>query len=461
MRRVLFLAYHFPPVGGGGVQRSVKFVRYLPELGYEPVVVTGAGPSDDRWTPEDETLAAEIPSGIEIHRVPGPVPPPSAGWRRRAERLLDAPAPFSRWWVEGAVELGRRLGAKVDLVYGGLVPYETAEAAAALASSLGKPWVADLQDPWALDEMWIYPTGIHRRRDLVRMRRLLGSAAAVVMNTPEAARRLVRAFPELGRAKVLSIPNGFDAADFAGPPPRRADGAFRIVHAGTLHSELGGRHRRTRWLRRLLGGAPVPTVDIFTRSHAYLLEAIAGLLEEEPALRSTLQVHLAGVLSAEDRRLAARSPVTRLLGYLPHTETLALLRSADLLFLPMQGLPPGTRAGLVPGKTYEYLASGRPILAAVPDGDARDLLAEAGTARLCRPADTAAMARIVREEIARRCSGTPAARPDPKVLARYERRRLVAELAIVFASVLEGSGASPADTEPGESARDAALPATA
>ena len=144
-----------------------------------------------------------------------------------------------------------------------------------------------------------------------------------------------------------------------------------------------------------------------------------------------LEVHLAGVTSPVDVELAARSPFVRMPGYLPHDETLELLRTADLLFLPMQDLPEGTRAGIVPGKTYEYLGSGRRILAAVPDGDARDLLAEAGGAILCRPADVDGLAAAILSELDRRS----AAGPDPKIVARYEYRVLAARLAAVFDSL--------------------------
>jgi glycosyltransferase involved in cell wall biosynthesis len=437
MRRVLFLAYHFPPVGGGGVQRNAKFARYLPELGYEPVVVTGPGAVDDRWTPSDYTLNGQVRGDLEIHRVAGPEPPMSAGRRARAERWLGVEAPSARWWIDGAVELGRRAGAGTDLIYCSLVPYETAEAVMRLADELGKPWVVDLQDPWALDEMWVYPSRLHLRRDRARMRECLAGADAVVMNTPEAALRVERRFPELRGRVVVSIPNGFDVSDFFAAAPARDDRVFRIVHTGTLHTDRGRRHRAGGVAKRLLGGAPAK-VDILTRSHVYLLAAIDQLLEREPELAGRIEVHLAGVLSETDRQVALRSPVSRLHGYLPHAKTIELIRSADLLFLPMQELEPGARAGLVPGKTYEYLASGRPILGAVPDGDARDLLLEAGTGRVCRPSDVEAMAQIISAELQRARRGGPPTPPRAKVLARYERRRLTRELAGVFDTVLGG-----------------------
>ena len=262
-----------------------------------------------------------------------------------------------------------------------------------LSRELGRPWVADLGDPWALDEMMVYPTGLHRRQELRRMRQLLGSAAAIVMSTPEAVSRVKRAFPELAAKPIVAIPNGFDASDFEGVVPERDDGVFRIVHTGYLHTELGRRQRRMAALRRLLGGE-TRGVDILTRSHVYLLKAIELLLERDPGLRNRIEVHFAGVLSGADREIASRSDVVRLHGYLPHAESIGLIRSADLLFLPMQNVRPGTRSSTVPGKTYEYLASGRPILAAVPDGDARDILAVRERA-ICRPDDIDGMIEIV------------------------------------------------------------------
>jgi glycosyltransferase involved in cell wall biosynthesis len=430
MRRVAFLSYYFPPIGGAGAQRPARFVRHLPSLGYEPVVVTGPGAASGRWTPRDEDLDADIPPEIDVLRLDGPEPPESAGRRARAERWLELESPWSRWWIDGAVETGRRAG-DVDVVYAWMSPFETTEAAARLARELGAPWVADLGDPWALDEMMVYPSRLHRLRTLARMRRELGSAAAIVMSTPEAVKRLLEAFPELRDKAVVAIPNGYDAADFEGPPPARADDAFRIVHTGYLHTELGRRHRRSSRSRRILGGT-VAGVDFLTRSHVYLLDAIDRLVERDPTLASRIELHLAGVLSQADRESGGRSDVVRMLGYVPHDESVALMRSADLLFLPMHDLPPGVRAGIVPGKTYEYLASGRPILAAVPDGDARDILAEAGNAFLCRPADSDAMAGAVSEAVERRRAGDAPAPPRPDVVERYEYGRLARDLAGVF-----------------------------
>jgi glycosyltransferase involved in cell wall biosynthesis len=437
MRKILFHSYHYPPIGGSGAKRPLTLCRYLPDVGYEPIVITGAGATSDRWAPADETLLSQVPEGIERRRLPpSKYPETSPRWRARAERWLGLRSPWGRWWVEGSVGLGLEAGVEADLVYVWMQPYESAEAGVELSRRLDIPWIADMGDPWALDEMMVYPTSRHRARELRRMSTLLGTASAIVMNTPEAAVRLVSALPELGDRPVVAIPNGFDPADFAGPPPIRADAAFRLVHTGSLHTDLGLDHRRLRRVRRALGGSAAQ-VDVLTRSHIYVLRAIGAVLERDPRAAEVLEFHLAGLLTETDRQIALQSAVVRLHGYLTHRASLELIRSADLLFLPMHNLPQGVRASIVPGKTYEYLASGTPILAAVPDGDARDLLTEAGNATICRPDDVEGMARALLEALDRHRRRVPAPSPPERdVVARFDYRGLAAKLGEVFDEVL-------------------------
>ena len=342
---------------------------------------------------------------------------------------------FVRWWIDSVKRFERAPGQEIDVILGELGPYETSFGVEKLAARLGVPWVADLQDPWALDEMRLYPTALHRLADRRRMRSTLRSAAAVVMNTPEAAARLLSAFPELRRQRVVSITNGFDAKDFGQSVPEREDSAFRIVHSGSLHTDLAQQERTAGRIRRRLGGMPVPTVDFRTRSHVYLMEAVDEVLRTDPSLQRVVEVHLVGATTDADRQAAARYPFVHFDGHKPHAEAVSLLRTADLLFLPMQDLPVGVRAGLVPGKTYEYIASGTPILAAVPDGDAREILLSVGTATVCRPPDVDCLVRALRERIQAWRDGAPRPQPDPAVLARFEARNLTSQLAALLHEV--------------------------
>jgi glycosyltransferase involved in cell wall biosynthesis len=440
VKRVLFLSYHFPPVGGAGVQRSVKFVRHLPEFGYHPAVVTGPGAGAGRWTPEDPSLAAEVAADLEVERLPDAPPLETAGPRRRAERLLQLPSPFRRWWVSGAVAAGRRQP-RPDVIYASMSPFETATAAARLSQELGAPWIADLRDPWALDENAPHPSAVHRWLARRQMARVLSTAAAVVMNTEEAA-RVARQMLGGSRSRVVAIPNGYDASDFTGPAPAPDTRVLSIVHTGYLHTEIGLRHRRTAGLRARLGGTE-RGVDFLPRSHVYILRALERLIAEHPDARSRMRLRLAGVLSPTDLEVIAASAhpdIVDALGYVPHSESVDLVRSAGLLFLPMYDLPPGRRARIVPGKAYEYLASSRPILAAVPDGDARELMEAADRAYVCRPTDVEGMASAIAAELDRPADDRAAPAEREALITRYERRRLTARLAEVLDDVLRDAG---------------------
>jgi glycosyltransferase involved in cell wall biosynthesis len=223
-------------------------------------------------------------------------------------------------------------------------------------------------------------------------------------------------------------------ADLAGPQPPRDESRFRIAHAGYLHTEDGLRLRQVGWARRALGGTYAP-IDVLPRSHYFLMQAVEALIARRPELGSRIEVVLAGALTQVDRDLAAPHPWMRLLGYVSHPDTVELLRASNLLFLPMHDLEEGTRAGLVPGKTYEYLATKTPVLAAIPDGDARDILEEAGNALLCRPKDVAAMTDLIAGQIEQWEAGIEPEAPDPAVLARFERQALTDDLADVLQAV--------------------------
>jgi glycosyltransferase involved in cell wall biosynthesis len=262
------------------------------------------------------------------------------------------------------------------------------------------------------------------------MLRLLRGANAVVMNTPEAARRVRELLP--GK-RVAVVSNGYDSNDFRGGPVERSDGIFRIVHTGSLHTEFGLAQRELGAVRRALGGS-VTGVNFLTRSHVYLLEAL-GRLEAE--LRRPVELHLVGSLTAADEAALADAPVAvRRHGFLPHAETVALIRSADLLFLPLHDVGEGRRVSIVPCKTYEYLASGKPILAAVPDGDARDLLGRSGTALISRPSDVDGLARALARELRRWRARIAAPQANAKVAEAFEYSVLTANLAAVYDDVL-------------------------
>lgn len=436
MIKVLYIAYYFPPLGGGGVQRSLKFVEQLPSEGILPIVLTGPLPSysaEDYWAPRDTSLMASLSPEVQIHRVDGKAPAGSS-WQRFCSYFMR-PSAFATWWTSSVVRLGTKVGHGANLVFATMSPFESGVAASEVSRRLGIPWVADLRDPWALDEVQSYPTELHRRRELRTMATVLSTASAIVMNAPEAAATLKRRIPGLRCKRILTITNGFDDAEFLIPPVPRIDGLFRIVHTGTF---LEAWHKRL--IDRLLGrydGA----VDLSTyRSPAFLLEAADRWAAQNPTAARETELVFAGVAPGCGLGLSSKAegtPAVRCTGYLPHDDSLELVRSADLLFLPMQNLPVGKRSTTVPGKAYEYMAAGRPILAAVPDGDARDFLVQCGTAHLCRPNDVSAMADILENVYRAWKLGKTEFRQDRDFVWQFERRNLTRSLAVCLREVTQ------------------------
>jgi glycosyltransferase involved in cell wall biosynthesis len=440
MIRVLFLSYFFPPTGGAPAQRSMKFARYLPDEGYLPVVVTGPGTSQDEWSPRDASLLREVPATVAIHRVQTAIPPQKNKMLRRAQRWLGLRSPFSDWWIHSAIRLGEKAltseGAK--LIYASMSPFESADVAAYLSRKHSIPWVADLRDPWAIDEIQVFPSLLHKKIALRKMHELLSTASIIIMNTQEASDCLKRTFPDFRRKRIVTITNGFDPEDLSGNNVAKTNGKFTIVHAGSFLTDPGLLLRRRRRLYEGLGGA-LPGIDIATRSHLILFEAAHRWCSMDPSVKEDLQIVFAGNAPQTDSPSQEENSVrslTHFAGYLPRNKSLAMVRAANLLFLAMHNLPEGQRSTTAPSKMYEYMASGRPILAAVPDGDAKDFLMQSGTAFVCRPDDREGMI-----EVLSKVYGWWKAKKQPpsvnrEFLRAFDRRNLTKSLARSFDAAL-------------------------
>jgi glycosyltransferase involved in cell wall biosynthesis len=414
---ILFIARHFPPDGGGGVQRTVKFCKYLPEFGVYPTVLTANDPRTSRYVPEDLSMCREVDPGTEVVRV---------SYKGSRPRVSER--------VQAILEAGRKRirSRPPDLIFVTASPFEDLTVARALSAETSIPWVADLRDPWVLDEFQVSKSRWHRLAEMAGMRRVLESASLIIMNTPEAAHRLRRLLRSQGRPRVAWIPNGYDAEDFVGPIRRCEDRRFSIVHTGALHSEKGFRQARRRHLYRLLGKVQ-PGTDLLARSHVFLIRAIERWIEEEPDRRTDVALHFVGVATEKDKEVVKNSTALSMVnfhGYMPHTESLRLLRAADLLFLPLHQVGFGRRASIVPGKTYEYMASGKPVLAAVPNGDAKEFLTLAKCGPIVAPDDVAGILKGLREVRASWLNGVsePPDR-DRGFISRFERKRLSCRLA--------------------------------
>lgn len=436
MKKVLFIAYYFPPIGGGGIQRSVNFVKYLPDLGYFPLVLTCSSPAEERWTPKDYTFGKDVNNNCMVFRVSTPPPPPDIKIMRRLKKLFFLQDNFSKWWIRHAIKLGEEIikENKIDVIYATMSPFQSSYVADCLSKKYNIPWVADLRDPWALDEMVLYPSSLHKRYDLYRMKEVLFGASAIIMNTPEAAESLIKHFREFTNKRILSITNGYDAKDFDRNVENNKNIKFRVVHSGSLYSETGIQLNKNKALYNILGGVN-KNVNILGRSLIYLLKSLEDWAEESPEIINEIEVMLIGKSDPGDIAMLEGKRcknVFNFTGYVPHEESIFYIKSADLLFLPMHNIADGHRATTVPGKLYEYIASGRPILAAVPEGDAKDILMKSGLAYITQPDDSNLMLEGLKNIYYDWKNNVHKYNPNWDYISKFDRKEITKLLADVF-----------------------------
>jgi len=446
MKRAVIISYFFPPDGGAGTQRAAKFCKYLPEYGWEATVVTrDPAATRDRMVPADAALLRDIGRDTRVVRV------------AEEARLSPWAAALPRidvgyTWLEPALAAAKAQIASwgPDVVLITMSPFSLAFLGWRLQQEAGVPVVYDLRDPWALDGWRLHGTRRRWRRDLAVMKDTLKAADAVIANPPEAAQAIAKAVPSLSPQRLTCITNGYDAEDFASPEPARPDPReaphFRLVHTGTLLTDCLYVYRGPLgWLKRLKHYRPEP-IDTSGRTPFHLLKAIAMLRARGHPCGSRSRVQLVGGDDPQTRRCVRESPApdcVELTGYVSHPESVRYARQADALFLPLHGLPPGYRSLIVPGKTYEYLATHRPILGCLPPGHARDLVERSGRGFCADPCDAAQIAHALVDLFDTWRNGRLKQSEDAEFLNRLERRTLTRHLA-AFLDQLAPAKAEPA-----------------
>jgi glycosyltransferase involved in cell wall biosynthesis len=427
-RRVLFLTYYFPPSGGPGVQRSLKFVKYLPEFGWEPVVVT-VKPERASYPDLDPKLAREVPAGTQVVRTSAWDPyalyarlqgkakqdAVAVGFlgeaemtrRQRAARWVRANVflPDARvGWVPFALRRALKLlpDGAFDAVFTTGPPHSTHLAGYLLARRSGLPWLADFRDPWTgIDYYESLPmTAPARGLDRALERRVLRHADAVTVVSPSMLSRLTAHT----RAPVAVVQNGFDPQDFEVEPPSPAPG-FVLCYVGNLNE---ARNPTALW-------RALETLDA-KRSMPELRVRLVGNIDPV-ALRSAREHGLGNMIETHP--------------YVPHEEAVREMRQSTLLLLSINRV--AGAEGIITGKLYEYVASGRPVLGLGPaEGDAARVLASSDAGRMLDCDDAAGVAEILRAHYASWKAGRPVEGAPPERASRYSRRTQTGELAALL-----------------------------
>jgi glycosyltransferase involved in cell wall biosynthesis len=410
--KLLLVTMYFPPAGGGGVQRPLKFATHLPAHGIETHVLA---PDDPKWVHVDAELKPPTQAWIHRARYLGPRSRRLADelhgrsgldlLSRRAlslsRRVLvpDENVTWNLTAIPTAIRIVRQEG--IDVVLTTSPPNSVQLVGAAVKAATGVRWVADLRDSIAAHPHRRVESAAVRAKERVsdQVARLVARQADAIVAASDAIADEARGLEP--RGVVVPVLNGADFDDFAGLEYRRGD-RFRITHTGSFFGKRDPRPFLTAFAEAGLDDAVARFVGDFRASDREWAEGLG--------LGDRLELH----------------------EYVPRRESLRLQRDSDalLLLIPDAG---GRGRGVLSGKVFEYLAAERPILAAVPpDGAAAELIEETGAGVVAPPDDVealrAALVRLHASWRAGELDGTPLSEDDRERLGRAARVEELADL---------------------------------
>lgn len=412
MRKVLMIAYQFPPMGGSGVQRTAKFVKYLREFGWEPVVLTR---SINGMELTDESLLRDIPPDVEITRTKAYDPTALPGILRLPGKFIGRKLfiPDSETlWRHFTRQTAKTMIARgdIDLVYTTSYPYSDHLLGLYLKKKFTDvPWVADFRDEWTKNPYLLdrphnfFRTAIEKKME----KEVLDNADVLITNTPVMERHFIETDVKY-KQKFNVIPNGYDPEDFPEAHGTPENPVFTLTYAGLLY----GRRKP----------------DTF-------FEALAGLIKEGKIDSRNIRVNLIGNFkTAELRKRISDFSLTdnvEIIPYADHDLCLEMLSGSDALLL-IEGTGPGAEA-FYTGKVFEYMRTGRPILAVIPEnGAAAALIKETGTGLVSDYNDIGSIKLNLYRLYADWQKGIATCTPDNDRMIKYDRRNLTAQLAGLF-----------------------------
>ena len=381
MKRVLIITYYWPPSGGAGVQRWLKFVKYLRSFNWEPIVFTI---ENGEFPVLDYDLNKEIPDGVEVLKVPAWEPYKmyklfsgknktdgiNSGFlsEKKGSSLVES---LSKWirgnlfipdarkfWIKPANQfLNHYLqNNAIDVIISSGPPHSTHLIGLSLKNKFQIPWLSDFRDPWTNIDFYkdLKLTKIADQKHKKLENDVLVQSDIVLT----IGKQLSKELKTLGAKRVEIIENGFDPQDFLDDTNHELDEKFSIAHIGSFTP---------------------------SRNHLVLWKALSHLVDEQEEFKSKLEIKLIGKVdysvlqSIKDFGL---DTYLKKIEYVSHSEVIKHQKTSKLLLLMVNNTP--NAKGIVTGKVFEYMASKRPILAIGPkDGDLGEILTQTSSGIVC------------------------------------------------------------------------------
>ncbi len=379
MNRILYLSYYWPPSGGPGVQRALKFVKYFSEFNVDPYLVT-VNEKKASYPLLDESLVDEIPDSIRVHKTNSFEPlalykklnkqkeiPYSGFVNMDKTTLFQKVSRFIRGnffipdarigWKSYAVKRCMKLIEQEDFkaIVTSSPPHSTQLAGLKIKQKTGLPWIADLRDPWT--DIYYYNDFYHlpfvKKHDASLERKVLENADVIVVVSESIKKLFLSKSDQINPKKIHVIPNGFDEADFISDGNPRSD-EFVITYMGTLADQY--------------------PIDEFISALAKTIKINEGVKIKWKIIGKVSENIL------EKIKKNSLSKYVDYVGYKQHKEAVSTLLASDVLLLVIPDID--NNSGILTGKLFEYLAAQKPIILIGPrNGDAAKIIAECKAGR--------------------------------------------------------------------------------
>ncbi len=421
MKKALIVTYYWPPAGGPGVQRVLKFTKYLPEFGWEPIVLTVEKPDAPIY---DESLINDVSKQCKVYRSKGFEP---FDLYKKFTGKTDENIPndvlikkdvsfkekFAKWvranlfipdakigWLHSAVKKGLEIIEKenIDIIFSSAPPPTVAMIGRKLSQKTGLKWVSDFRDPWL--EI-VYYQSLKRSKITVTLDSYLEKQcmrkANVITTISDEMAKLFNS--KAGSEKSVVIPNGFDEDDFyAEEFPKNK--SFTIAYTGTISKDR----------------VPYP-----------LLKALLKAKDDELNVRLKFAGRFCPEFYDEIKKLNIED-LFEITGFVPHSESTKILQSSDALLLIVDNVP--DNKGFLTGKMFEYLGCRKPIFAIGPlDGDANKIIQETGAGEMVGYKDDEGAYNLLKKLFIEWETGVNTFK---FIVDKYSRRNLTQKLVEIF-----------------------------
>jgi glycosyltransferase involved in cell wall biosynthesis len=424
-KKVLFIAYYFPPMGMGGVQRATKFVKYLPVFGWKPFVLTV---KDVDYLAQDHSLLEELPSEAKVIRT-GSFDPLRISFilksffkkRRQKEGSVRGNtvrrSKLFSWfffpdskigWFPFALISGLKIAREegINLIFTSSPPPSLHLVGYFLKLLTGKPWVADFRDPWIGYRFEIYPTWLHLflKNQLVRL--LVRNADRIISANPFITKRMTEQYSV--PKKIETINQGYDERDFETGVSQKSE-VFTIGYLGTFSPDCD----------------PEP-----------FFWALRNLIDQKLIPKGKIKfIHVGLSLRIDLDRLIERYDLKEVVerkGYLPHRAALKQMESVSIFLLATSDNPL-----IFPAKVFEYLPFRKPILSIVPqESEVGKLISKMKLGRVISPEDENGIAEALLHYLSNFEKKTLTLSQNEQEISRFERKYLTSKLASLFEEMI-------------------------